>query len=119
MITTTSPTTPPTVVHDSTSCSCFMCRWAELRVEARQRLQDQQAREVVEQSAATIRTRRAALLERADAGSPTEGAIALAQAHLEVTDWFQILSNNATQDATVLELAGRVEAVIGEYIDRR
>jgi hypothetical protein len=73
----------------------------------------------VEQSAAVIRARRAALLERADIHSPTEGAIALADAHLQAESWFQQLPNNAMQDATVLELAGEIEGVIGEYLARR
>jgi hypothetical protein len=38
--------------------------------------------------AIAIRARRAALLERAAADSPTEGAVALADAHLQVEEWY-------------------------------
>jgi len=73
----------------------------------------------VENSARTIRARRAALLERADTESPTEGAMALADAYLQVEEWFQQLPNNAIQDAAVLELAGKIEAIIGEYLNQQ
>jgi hypothetical protein len=74
---------------------------------------------IVEQSAATIRARRAALLERATADAPTEGAMALAEAHLEAESWYQTLPNNAMQDAAVLELAGEIEVVVSNYLERR
>jgi hypothetical protein len=85
-----------------------MCAWT-----------NREALDHVEQSAAAIRARRTALLERADIHLPTEGAIALADAYLQAEDWFQRLPNNAMQDAAVLELAGRIEAVIGDWLAQR
>ena len=112
------PTTPPTVAHDSSTCRlglnntrCLMCQMAE----------DAEMRRIFDRigfSAIAIRSRRAALLERADAESPTEGAVALADAYLQVEEWFQRLPDNAAQDAAVLELAGRIETTIGDYLRR-
>lgn len=135
------PTTPPTVAHDSATCQrglngepCLMCKWAAEQERQRRIARDvatlisdnnfnhwrqEIAASVIERSAATIRARRDALLERADMHSPTEGAIALADAHLQAESWFQQLPNNAMQDAAVLELAGRIESAIGEYVDHR
>lgn len=105
------------LAHDSATCRlgpdagpCTMCVWA---------VQQQRARDTVEQSAAAIRARRAALLERADTHSPTEGAVALAEAWLSDEAWYRHLPNNAMQDAAVLELAGEIESVIGSYLQGR
>jgi len=110
------------IIHDSDTCRrgfqgerCNECQTA-YEYEERQR---ELAAERLEQSAAAVRARRTALLERADIHSPTEGAIALADAYLQAEDWFQRLPNNAMQDAAVLELAGRIEAVIGDWLAQR
>jgi|ERR1043165_2126554 hypothetical protein len=110
------------IIHDSDTCRrgfqgerCNECQTA-YEYEERQR---ELAAGRLEQSAAAIRARRAALMERADIHSPTEGAIALAEAYLHTADWFQQLPNNAMQDAAVLELAGEIEGVIGGYLERR
>ena len=104
-----------------------MCQWTELTPLQQAMIEhdddtarlDRNSYAIVEQSAATIRSRRIALLERADIHLPIEGAIALADAYLHTADWFQRLPNNAMQDAAVLELAGRVEGVVGEYLEQR
>jgi len=95
-----------------------MCWWVEHQRD-RPSWPFPEVADIVEQSAAAIRARRAALLERADADSPTEGAIALADAHLQAEEWFQRLPDNAAQDAVVLELAGVIEAAISHWIDQR
>jgi hypothetical protein len=122
--------TTNTITHDSITCTegrnggrCAMCQFAmEWERSGYAATPDPLARETastIEQSAATIRARRAALLERADAHSPTEGAIALAEAWLSDEAWYCHLPNNVMRDAAVLELAGEIEGVIGEYLARR
>jgi hypothetical protein len=138
-----------TIAHDSATCTlgldggkCELCVWADEieRMERGASLDEARRRElsdcgfesrlnpfpewsesihVIEQSATAIHARRAALLERADIHSPTEGAIALADAHLQAEEWWRQLSNNAMQDAAVLELAGEVEEAVGSYLQRR
>lgn len=72
--------------------------------------------EQVEQSAAAIRARRAALLERADAHSPTEGAVVLAEAYLDGEEWFQRLPNNVLQDAEAYALAKHIDSEIDNWL---
>lgn len=132
-----------TTTHYSTICTagpnggkCEMCRWADSikRPDCPVCLQPHHGYDaegyaidcpngvaldgltIIEQSAAAVRARRAALLERADAESPTEGAIALAEAWLSDEAWYRHLPNNALQDAAVLELAGEIESAIDSYL---
>jgi hypothetical protein len=123
MTTTPTPTTTlPTVAHDSATChlgpdggKCEMCAWVNVeRVEEIRELAF-----AVSQSAAAIRTRRRTLLECADARSPTEGAMALAEAWLDGEEWYQKLPNNAMQDAAVLELVGEIESAVGSWLQGR
>ena len=144
---TPSTTIPSTVAHDSTDGSAEWCDdchgythmpWCPAYTEQHPLTEPSQcdidnggqcekclaewsarAASRVQQSAAAIRARRAALLERTDIHSPTEGAIALAEAYLHTADWFHQLPNNAMQDAALQHVAGRVEGVIGEYLEQR
>jgi hypothetical protein len=74
------------------------------------------ALEHTDRSAAAIRARRTALLERADANSPTEGAVALAEAYLDAADWWQQLPNNALQDAEAYALAKHIDSEIDNWL---
>lgn len=128
-----------TVAHDSATCwlgpdgrKCDMCWWAEheqrqVRTALQQAVMDadddmarldRNSYDRLDQSAATIRSRRAALLERAAPDALTEGALALAEAWLCDEAWYRHLPDNAAQDAAVLELAGEIEGVIGSYLER-
>lgn len=124
MTATLPPTTPPTVAHDSTTCGCEICKWANTTVDkgfegTATALAYERMREHVEQSAATIRARRRALLERAAPDALTDGALALAEAWLCDEAWYRHLPDNAAQDTVVLDLAGEIEQAIGEYLEGR
>lgn len=127
-----------TIEHNSATChlgphgeQCWACKWAEQKyVTARAAVHDpdncllgpndlpcdkcvEKLQDNIAQSAATIRARRAALLERATPDALTEGALALAEAYLSDEAWYRHLPNNAMQDAEILALAAVIEEVIG------
>jgi hypothetical protein len=75
--------------------------------------------EPVEPSAAELRRRQSALLERAAPDLPTEGASALATAYLADESWFLALDNNAMEDEARLELAQAIERVVEGWLESR
>lgn len=70
----------------------------------------------IEQSTAAIHARRRALLERAAPDAPTDGAVALAEAHLRTEDWWSNVPTNGQEDEWVMELAGRIQRLINDYL---
>jgi hypothetical protein len=130
-----------TATHDSATCTrgfmsqpCLMCQWAAEQ-ERQQRIQQnvatvisdnnfehfqQQLAASIEQSTATINARRRALLQvRHLPDGLTDGAMALAEAHLQDEQWWQELSDNVAQDAEIFNLAGGVELCIASYLTMR
>jgi hypothetical protein len=105
--------TTETVAHDSATCTlgfmgqrCSMCEQANNRETV----------SIIEQSTAAIHARRRTLLERATPGAPADGAVALAEAHLRTEDWWPNVPTNEQEDEWVMELAGRIQKLIDDYL---
>jgi hypothetical protein len=127
--------TTETIAHDSATCTlgvdggcCEMCAWAnEQRLTDLQRAVMEHDKDMarldrnrLEQSTTAIHARRRALLQvRHLPDGLTDGAMALAEAHLQDEQWWQELSDNVAQDAEIFNLAGGVELCIASYLTMR
>jgi hypothetical protein len=130
--------TTETITHDSITCTlgfmgqpCLMCQWStelERQLRVAQDVAtvvgdnnfEQQLAATIEQSTAAIHARRRALLQvRHLPDGLTDGAMALAEAHLQDEQWWQELPDNVAQDAEIFNLAGGVELCIASYLTMR